>query len=155
MVRKTSLNHQVYNKSMNMLILGMSQSDIKQASSKTSTAAHRKIWTQSAFSTSLNERPVVFNPQHIDDVGRKYSMSTNERRHLRIGEGSLLMTSDPDSIFYRHLREELQNTSSTATRLVDEKEKLKLFEQYGPELVEFIKDKEGNLKSKFDKVFIM
>ncbi|CAM4846335.1 unnamed protein product, partial [Rotaria magnacalcarata] len=96
----------------------MSQSDIKQASSKTSTAAHRKIWTQSAFSTSLNERPVVFNPQHIDDVGRKYSMSTNERRHLRIDEGSLLMTSDPDSTFYRHLREELQNTSSTATRLV-------------------------------------
>ncbi|CAF4552262.1 unnamed protein product, partial [Rotaria magnacalcarata] len=78
-----------------------------------------------------------------------------ERRHLRIDEGSLLMTSDPDSIFYRHLREELQNTSSTATRLIDEKEKLKLFEQYGPELVEFIKDKEGNLKSKFDKVFIM
>ncbi|CAF2986937.1 unnamed protein product [Rotaria socialis] len=133
----------------------MSQGDIKQASSKTNTAAHRKIWTQSAFSTSLRDRPVVFNSQHIDDIGRKYSMNTNERRRLRIDEGSLLMTSDPDSIFYRHLREELQNTSSTATRLVDEKEKLKLFEQYGPELVEFIKDRGGNLKSKFDKVFII
>ncbi|CAF4031182.1 unnamed protein product [Rotaria magnacalcarata] len=132
----------------------MSQSDIKQASSKTSTAAHRKIWTQSAFSTSLSDRPVVFNPQHIDDVGRKYSMSTNERRHLRIDEGSLLITNDPGSIFYRHLSQTLQNTGSTAIHLADEKDKLKVFEQYGPELVEFIKDRGGNLKSKFDKVFI-
>lgn len=133
----------------------MNQNDGKKESSKTNTANRHRTWTtHSAFSTSLRERPVVFNSQHIDDCGRKHSIDTNPRKDLRIDEGSLLMTNDPNSIFYRHLNEKLQNQGTATTLLNDEKEKLKLFEKYGPELVEFLKDKDGNLKSKFDKVFI-
>jgi hypothetical protein len=69
-------------------------------------------------------------------------------------EGSLQMTNDPNSVFYRRLSESLGKRCPTKTPLTDEEEKFKLFEKYGPELVEFLKDKDGHLKSKFDKVFI-
>ncbi|CAF2640562.1 unnamed protein product [Rotaria sp. Silwood2] len=132
----------------------MSQPNTKQVCSKINTPVSCKILRQSAFTTSLRDRPVVFSPQHVDDFTRKYSIGTYERRHIRVDEGSLLMTNDPNSIFYRLLSEQLQNTGSIDTRSTYEKEKLKLFEKYDPELVKFLKDREGNLKSKYDKVFI-
>ncbi|CAF1069630.1 unnamed protein product [Rotaria sp. Silwood1] len=132
----------------------MSQPDAKQISPKTNTPIPCKILPHSAFTTSLRGRPVVFSAQHVDDISRKLPTGKTERRHLRVDEGSLQMTNDPNSVFYRLLSEQLQNTTSTDTRSTYEKEKLKPFEQYGPELVEFLKDREGNLKSKYDKVFI-
>ncbi|CAF1037524.1 unnamed protein product [Rotaria sordida] len=132
----------------------MNQPDTKQLSPKTNIHIYRKISSQSAFATSLRDRPVVFNSQHVDDLNRKYSISSNEPRHLRIDEGSLQMTNDPNSVFYRRLSQQLQNTSPADARSTYEKEKLKFFDQYDSKLVEFLKDREGNLKSKYDKAFI-
>jgi hypothetical protein len=132
----------------------MSQDNIQQVPPNT-TATHRtRIFSQSGFATSLRDRPLVYNAQHIDDLGRKHSIDVNERRHVRFDEGSLQMTNDPNSVFYRRLSESLEKRRPTKTPLTDEEEKFKLFEKYGPELVEFLKDKDGHLKSKFDKVFI-
>lgn len=134
----------------------MNQNTSKPDSSKTNSAVGHRTIKKSAFTTSLRDRPLVFNSQHVDDLGGKYSKKyTNNRRILKLDEGSLQMTNDPNSIFYRILSETLQNKTSTDAREAEEMEKLKLFEKFRPELVEFLTDKEGHLKTKFDKVFII
>lgn len=140
---------------MDILILEMNQIDSKQDSSKTSSVISHRKFRQSAFTTSLRDRPVVFNSQHIDDLNRKSIHCINERKLLRFDEGSLQMTNDPNSVFYRRLSQLLKSNRLTEAHANEEMEKLKSFEKYGPELVEFIKDREGRLKSKFDKVFII
>jgi hypothetical protein len=132
----------------------MSMNDNKQFPSKTITPTRDRLMSQSAFTTSLRDRPVVHNSQHVDDLGRKRSICSNELRRTRLDEGSLQMSNDPNSVFYRRLSETLQNQVRPDTRITDEEEKLKLFEKYDPKLVEFLKDRGGHLKSKFDKVFI-
>jgi hypothetical protein len=132
----------------------MSQNNTRQVPSKSITFTRDRIPSQSGFTTSLRDRPVVHNAQHIDDLGRKHSISTIERRHIRFDEGSLQMTNDPNSTIYRRLSESLGQKGPIEIRPTEEEEKLKLFEPYGPELVEFLKDREGRLKPKFDKVFI-
>ena len=63
------------------------------------------------------------------------------------------MTNDPRSVFYQPIVERLDRPATINTRMnVDDK--LKFFEKYGPELVAFVKDRNGQLKSKFDKTFI-
>ena len=133
----------------------MSRNDSKQLPSKIIRPNRSRITSQSGFSTSLRDRPLVYNAQNVDDLGRKHSISTHERRHSRFDEGSLQMTNDPNSAFYRRLSETLQKQNPIEIPSTKEEgEKFKLFEQYGPELVEFMKDREGHLKTKFDKVFI-
>lgn len=135
------------------LFLEMIQSNTKYVFSKKFATTYDRISSLSAFTTSLRDRPVVHSPQHIDDLGRRRPMSANERRYL-LDEGSLLMTNDPNSLFYWHLRETLKQQNPIDTRLIREEEKFKLFEKYDPELIEFLKDRDGHLKSRFDKVFI-
>jgi len=132
----------------------MSQDNIKQVPSKTTGTPRVRVYSQSGFSTSLGDRPLVYNSQHIDDLRRKHSIDMNERKNLQFDECSLQMTNDPNSVFYRRLSETLGKRGPIETPPTEEEEKFKLFEQYGPELVEFLKDKDGHLKSKFDKVFI-
>ena len=123
--------------------------------SKTSFVHRPRMSSQPAFFTSLRARPIVHHTQHVDDLGRKNSIDIKSRRDLRFDECSLQMMSDPNSVIYRRLSETLGVGKPAATRLTEEEDKLKLFEPYGPKLVEFVKDKDGNLKSKFDKVFII
>ena len=132
----------------------MSRDHIKQPPSKTSTTPRNRSSSKPVFSTSVIDRPLVHNSQHIDDHSRRSSIDTNERRHLRFDECSLQMTNDPNSSFYRRLSQTLEKRNSLQTPSAEEVEKFKLFEQYGPELVEFLKDKDGHIKAKFDKVFI-
>lgn len=133
----------------------MSRNNSKQLPSEIIRPSRSRITSQSGFSTSMRDRPIVYNAQHIDDLGRKHSINTQERRHSRLDEGSLQMTNDPNSVFYRRLSETLQQQNPNEIHSKKEEEdKFKLFEQYGPELVEFMKDREGHLKTKFDKVFI-
>jgi hypothetical protein len=132
----------------------MSQDNIKRAPSKTIATPGVRRYSQSAFRTSLRDRPLVHKPQHVDDLGRRYSIDIHERRNFRFDECSLQMTNDPNSVFYRRLSETLQKPVSIEMPPTVEEEKFKLFKQYGSELVEFLKDKDGHLKSKFDKVFI-
>jgi hypothetical protein len=133
----------------------MSENNIKPVPPTPTATPRIRTFSQPGFATSLRNRPVVFNPQHIDDFGRKHSIDTSERKKdLRFDEGSLQLTNDPNSIIYRRLSETLGQRVALETQLTEEEEKFKQFEKYGPKLVEFIKDKDGHLKSKFDKVFI-
>lgn len=122
---------------------------------KTMSVSRTRMFSQPGFSTSSRHRPLVHHPQHIDDVGRRHSMNIQTRRDLRFDECTLQMMNDPNSVAYRRLSETLGQRIPTETRPTDNEEKLKLFEQYGPKLLEFVKDKDGQLKSKFDKVFII
>lgn len=132
----------------------MNQDNIKLNSFKKTSTPRVRIYSQSAFTTSLRDRPLVHNSQHIDDQGRKNSININERKNFQLDECSLQMTNDPNSVFYRRLSVTLGKQDPIETPPNEEEEKFKLFEQYGPKLVEFLKDKDGHLKSKFDKVFI-
>lgn len=126
----------------------------KPVPEKPSFTPRVQLFHKTAFSTSLRNRPVVHNSQHVDDIGRRNSIYTRERKNLQFDEGSLQLTNDPNSIIYRRLSETLGERGQINIPLTEEEEKFKLFEKYGPKLVEFVKDRDGHLKSKFDKVFI-
>lgn len=66
------------------------------------------------------------------------------------------MTNDPTCSIYRRLSETLQKQVRPRQSIseVEEGEKLEYLKKYGADLVEFMKDKDGRLKEKFDKVFI-
>lgn len=132
----------------------MNQDNIKQVPAKEIVPPRVRTLSQAAFATSLRDRPLVHNAQHVDDLGRKHSIDISDRRHFQVDEGSLQMANDPNSSFYRRLSETLRQRGPIKPPLNEEEEKLKAFEKYDPKLVEFLKDKDGNLKSKFDKVFI-
>jgi hypothetical protein len=132
----------------------MNENNIKPVPATPAVTPRVRTLSQSAFATSLRDRPVVFNSKHIDDFGRKRSVDISNRKDLRFDEGSLQLTNDPNSIIYRRLSETLGQRVAKETHLTEEEEKLKHFEKYGPKLVEFVKDKDGHLKSKFDKAFI-
>lgn len=121
------------------------------------TAASRvQMLSQPGFSTSTRSRRLVHSSQHIDDLGRKHSLTIPPKRDLQFDECSLQMMTDPNSVIYRRLSESLgQRPPSATPRPTDNEEKLKFFEPYGPDLLAFVKDKDGNLKPKYDKVFII
>lgn len=131
----------------------MRQGSIKPIPSKRSSSRAR-YFSFSAFSTSLRDRPVVYESQHIDDRARKHSMDVHDRRILHLDECSLQMTNDPNSSSYRRLSEVLGKRIPMQTPANEEENKLKLFENCTPELKAFLKDKDGCLKTKFDKAFI-
>ena len=66
------------------------------------------------------------------------------------------MSNDPTSSIYRRLSETLQKQVRPRPSIseAEEEEKLEYLKKYGADLVEFMKDKDGRLKEKFDKVFI-
>lgn len=128
--------------------------------SKGTSAKSPLIRTQSearfAFLTSLRERRLTYRSEDIDKIeGRRRSIMLKERRPIRFDEGSLHLINDPSASIYRRLNETLQNKTPTDGALLAEQEKLKFCEKYGPELLEFMKDRKGNLKSKYDKTFII
>lgn len=112
-------------------------------------SVHYRSSSQAAFSTSIRNRPVVFQSQHIDDLNRKHSIQSQQ-----LDECSLQMTNDPNSCFYRRLSQVLDKQQIQINKNQDEK-KLKLFEDCSPELKDYLKDKHGHIKSKFDKTFII
>lgn len=110
---------------------------------------------------SEQERPVVYATCHVDDIQTLHKAKPGEEtfRPLRhFDESGLHMTNDAHkSVFFHQLVEVLnggETTAATRKKMADDKAKWALFEQYGPELVEFLKDRHGQFKKDFDKVFI-
>ena len=106
-------------------------------------------------------RPVVYASCHVTDIqtlrkARKGDESFQPLRHF--DESGLHMTNDArKSLFFQHLTEVMNpddNASQARQRTAEDSTKWALFEQYGPELVEFMTDRRGGLKREFDKVFI-
>ncbi|CAF1086777.1 unnamed protein product [Rotaria sp. Silwood1] len=107
------------------------------------------------------QRPVVYAACHVDDIQtlhkpRKGEESFRPLRHF--DESGLHFTNDArTSIFFQQLSEAMEggeNTAQSRRQAAEDKAKWALFEQYGPELIEFLTDRRGRFKRQFDKVFI-
>ena len=135
----------------------MSMSQTNRTDSKVPSAKSPSICKHSfrrfAFLTSIRERPVVHQSESIDKhEGRRRSMIERGRRPVRFDEGSLQLFNDPSTTIFRQLNESLRQKSSVNA---DEEEKAKLCEKFGPDLVEFMTDRHGRIKAKYEKVFII
>jgi hypothetical protein len=117
--------------------------------------------TKTSFVEEKKERPVVYAPCHVDDIqtlhkARKGEESFRPLRHF--DESGLHFTNDTrTSVFFQQLSEVMnggENTFLSRQKTAEDKTKWALFEQYGPELIEFLTDRRGRLKRQFDKVFI-
>lgn len=110
---------------------------------------------------SEQERPVVYATCHVDDIQTLHKAKAGDEnfRPLRhFDESGLHMSNDAHkSVFFQQLVEVLNGGEMNAAarkKLAEDKEKWTLFEQYGPELVDFLTDRHGQFKKEFDKVFI-
>ncbi|CAF0791389.1 unnamed protein product [Didymodactylos carnosus] len=131
------------------MLKGMTINDVRQFLSKTlSTRKSMPLKSKS------RERQVVFASCHVDDLERKHLTLNDETKYSRFDESGCHMSDDPQSIFYQRLSQTLKQQVPKENRTNDDEEKFQLFDQYGPELVAFLRDRNGNFKQKFDKVFI-
>ena len=106
-------------------------------------------------------RPVVFAACHVDDIQTLHKPRKGEeafRPLERVDQSGLHLTDDArTSTFYKQLSEAIEGGEDTAQsrqKAIDDRAKWALFEQYGPELIEFLTDRHGRFKKRFDKVFI-
>lgn len=133
----------------------MSLADVKKFLSR------RKEQLANTKTSGQKERPVVYAACHVDDIQTLHRPKKGEEgfRPLRqFDESGLHLTDDArKSVFFQQLSEAMQggeNTTLSRRQAAEEKAKWALFEQYGPELIEFLHDRHGRFKSRFDKVFI-
>ena len=104
---------------------------------------------------SKSKRKTLYKCSHIDDRTRKKPLDCSNQIDLIVHQTSLLLTMDPNCLCYQNLRKIL-NDRTVNNNLIKEyhQDKLNQLEKYGHELIEFVKDQDGRLKSKYDKVFI-
>lgn len=107
------------------------------------------------------QRPVVYAACHVDDIQTLHRPRKGEESYQplrRFDESGLHFTDDArTSTFFRQLAdvmEDGENTNQSRHQTAEDKAKWALFEQYGPELIEFLTDRRGRFKRQFDKVFI-
>jgi len=107
------------------------------------------------------QRPVVYAACHVDDIQTLHKPRKGEESFQplrRFDESGLHFTDDArTSVFFQQLSEAMEggeNTALSRRQAAEEKAKWALFEQYGPELIEFLTDRHGRFKRQFDKVFI-
>ena len=135
----------------------MTLADVKKfLSSRKEQGTIRKVNRKSE-----QERPVVYAACHVDDIPtlHKPKKGDDSFRPLRhFDESGLHMTNDiRKSVFFQQLVEVMdggENTAVSRQKFAEQKAKWALFEQYGPELVDFLTDRHGNFKKQYDKVFI-
>lgn len=117
--------------------------------------------TKTNKSSERERRPVVYAACHVDDIqtlhkARKGDENFRPLKHF--DESGLHMGDEArKSVFFRHLVEVLndnEHSLKSQNEKDEERAKWALFEQYGPELVAFLKDRHGKFKKQFDKVFI-
>jgi hypothetical protein len=121
----------------------------------------RKEQLDTKTSGQQKQRPVVYAACHVDDIQTLHKPRKGEEafRPLRhFDESGLHLTDDARaSVFYQQLSEAMEggeNTAASRQQAAEDKAKWALFEQYGPELIDFLKDRHGRFKRQFDKVFI-
>jgi hypothetical protein len=107
------------------------------------------------------QRPVVYAACHVDDIQTLHKPRKGEeafRPLERVDESGLHLTDDArTSTFYKQLSEAMgggENTAQSRQKAADDRAKWALFEQYGSELIDFLTDRHGRFKKRFDKVFI-
>lgn len=107
------------------------------------------------------QRPVVYAACHVDDIQTLHRPRKGEESYQplrRFDESGLHFTDDArKSTFFRQLADVMEDGEDNAQarrQAAEEKAKWALFEQYGPELIEFLTDRRGRFKRQFDKVFI-
>ena len=107
------------------------------------------------------QRPVVYAASHVDDIQRLHRPRKGEESYQqfrRFDESGLHFTDDArTSTFFRQLADVMEDSEDNAQsrrQAAEDKAKWALFEQYGPELIEFLTDRRGRFKRQFDKVFI-
>ena len=134
----------------------MTLDDVKKFLSRRKELLDKKTSAQ-----QRKERPVVYAACHVDDIQTLHKPNKGEGsfQSLRyFDESGLHFTNDPQkSTFFQQLSEAMESGETTALsrhHLAEEKAKWALFEQYGPELIEFLTDRRGRLKKQFNKVFI-
>jgi hypothetical protein len=140
-----------------MNYLGMTLKDVKKfLGTRKEQIAERKTTKQQD-----KQRPVVYAACHVDDIQTLHRPKKGEEsfRPLRhFDESGLHFTDDArTSVFYQQLSEAMEggeNTTLSRQHASEEKAKWALYDQYGPELIEFLTDRRGRFKRQFDKVFI-
>jgi hypothetical protein len=140
-----------------MNYLGMTLKDVKKfLGTRKEQIAERKTTKQQD-----KQRPVVYAACHVDDIQTLHRPKKGEEsfRPLRhFDESGLHFTDDArTSVFYQQLSEAMEggeNTTVSRQQASEEKAKWALYDQYGPELIEFLTDRRGRFKRQFDKVFI-
>lgn len=139
------------------ICLGMSLADVKKFLSQ----RQNQLGASKTSGDQKKQRPVVYAACHVDDIQTLHKPKKGEETFQplrRFDESGLHFTNDArTSTFFRQLSEAMEggeNTALTRQKAAEEKAKWALFEQYGPELIEFLTDRHGRFKRRFDKVFI-
>lgn len=121
----------------------------------------RKEQLTETKSSEKKQRPVVYAACHVDDIQSLHRPRKGEENYQplrRFDESGLHLTDDArTSVFFQRLSEAMTGDENTTTKNyleAEEKAKWALFRQYGSELIEFLHDRHGNFKKRFDKVFI-
>jgi hypothetical protein len=137
--------------------LGMTLADVKKFLSR----RKEQLSDVKTSGEQKKQRPVVYAACHVDDIQTLHKPRPGEEAFqplLRFDESGLHFTDDArTSVFYQQLSEAMQggeNTALSRQKAAEDKAKWALFEQYGPELIDFLKDRRGRFKKQFDKVFI-
>lgn len=133
----------------------MSLADVKKF------LGRRKEQTTDAKSSGQKQRPVVYATCHVDDIQTLHRPKKGEEGYQplsRFDESGLHFTDDArGSAFFQRLSEAMEGggiTTTTRHLAAEEEAKWTLFQKYGPELIDFLHDRHGRFKKRFDKVFI-
>lgn len=121
----------------------------------------RSTEPQDVEERAQKQRPVVYAPCHVDDIQTLHKARPGEESYQPLryfDEGGLHHTNDAQgSVFYHQLSEAMdgkENTFLSRYHANEDRVKWDLFQQYGPELVDFLTDHRGRFKRQYDKVFI-
>jgi hypothetical protein len=137
--------------------IGMTLADVKKFLSR----RKEQLGGTKTSDQQQKQRPVVYAACHVDDIQTLHRPKKGEesfRPLHRFDESGLHLTNDArTSTFFQQvsdIMESGENTTLSRQQAADEKAKWLLFEQYGPELIQFLTDRHGRFKKQFDKVFI-
>jgi len=138
-----------------LFVLDMTLTDVKKF------LGRRKEQLTDTNLSGKKQRPVVYEACHVNDIQTLRRPKKGEETYQplrRFDESGLHFTDDArKSVFFQRLSEAMagdENTTAANYLAAEEKAKWALFRQYGPELIEFLHDRHGNFKKRFDKVFI-
>lgn len=114
---------------------------------------YRKNKKQTSKSNS-KERPVYYRPMNIIDYESK-KMQSPEDKHL--DEVGLNLTNDKNSFYFKDSKKFIENKSSTYSKhqpddVLEIKNMIEFY--FNSDLYDYMKDKNGKIHPKYEKVFI-
>ena len=156
-VDRSSLCKDNLSLSLFFVYLAMTLADVKKFLSN----RKEQLTTRKITKHTEQQRPVVYATCHVDDIPRLHKPRKGEEsfRPLRhFDESGLHFTNDArKSVFFQQLAQAMETVGTSSVsrqQAAEDRAKWALFEQYGPELVEFLTDRRGGFKKEFEKVFI-